>query len=101
LAGLALVGLAACEKPAVYNEYVASCDDELRRTRQVRAVSGDDPNDVRAKSDAVALSEYFVERCFPNPYRPPAADQPAFGKVSEIIDYQRRVHNANYPHNPI
>jgi hypothetical protein len=85
----------------VYNQQIASCDDDIRRSEQMRSVSGHDDADVRRKADAVALSEYYLSRCFPNPYDPPAADQPAFGTVGEIIDYQRKVHNEKYPYNPI
>jgi hypothetical protein len=103
---LALCGLLwACDKPKrpeVYDLQIASCDDEIHKAEQMRSVSGhDDEHDLQAKKDAVALSEYFLERCFPNPYSPPDADQPQSGTVGEIIDYQRKVHNRKYPYNPI
>ena len=68
----------------------------------MRSVSGhDDDTDLQRKKDAVALAEYFVDHCFPNPYDPPAADEPGSGTVGQIIDYQRKVHNKKQPYNPI
>jgi hypothetical protein len=101
---LPLCGLLwACEKrPAVYEQQIAGCDDQIRKTEQLRSVSGHpDDNRPGAKADAVALSEYFLERCFPSPYNQPTADQPLSGSVGEIIDYQREVHNRKHPYNPI
>jgi hypothetical protein len=91
-----------CEKPpAVYGHQIASCEDDNRRAEQMRSVRGRDPISLKAAKDAVVLAEWFVERCHPNPYDPPAADQPVTGTVGEIIEYQRERHNERYPGNPL
>lgn len=100
---LALSGaLWGCEKPpAVYGQQIADCDDNKRRAEQMRSVHGPDPITLKAAKDGVAIAEWFVERCHPNPYDPAAADQPITGTVGEIIEYQRKRHNERYSHNPI
>ncbi len=92
----------ACEaRPPVYEQQVASCDDEARKAEQMRSVSGhDDDTDVRRKADAVALSEYFLERCFPESFSASRGGGTS-GTVGEAIDSQRALHNQKYPNNPI
>ena len=99
---IALLAIACVKRPPVYDQQIANCADEIGKTEQLRSVSGhDDDADLQRKKDAVALSEYFLNHCFPNPYDPPAADEPVSGTVGEIIEYQRRVHNQKYPYDEI
>lgn len=81
----------------MYEEEIANCDDEVRRARQLQAVSADEAANLRAKQDAVALANYFLTRCHPNPYERPYEGQPAAGKVKDVIEDQRREYNKRNP----